>query len=152
MATVNNTLLKLGITKMRESGAIDIATETAAEAFIDDISKNTYSILGYDSFDQAASVDFTYTDTTRTATNSSAGDATLATSYQSLADCILRGILVDTSDAISLYEISTDGTNYFSVDNFNSNETLTSTTKFRVTLADSSIVYNIMIIYDKEES
>ena len=152
MTTVNKSLLNYAVSDLRAKGKIDVDTETSLETYIGNISKQTYSILGYSEFDQVTSTDWTYTDASRIATNSSGDAATLATNSQSLTNCTLKGILVDTNNAITLFEISIDGTTFFSVDQFNSNEDLSATTKFRITMANGSVVSNMMIIYDKNES
>lgn len=151
MATINKTLLKLGITELRNQGKINTALDTAADSYIDNITDENYAVLGYDIFDQATSTDWTYDDGARTATYSGGGSVTLQTSSSDYSNCKLKAIIVDSNALVTQYEVSTDGTNFFVVDFFESNETLSSTTKFRVTSGDA-VIRNIAIVYEKLES
>ena len=151
MATINKTLLKLGITELRNQGKIDTALDTAADSYIDNITDENYTVLGYDSIDQANSSDFSFDDGARTATYSGGGSATLQTNSLSYVNCKLKAIIIDSNALVTQYEISTDGTNFFTVDFFESNETLSATTKIKITSGDA-VIRNIAIVYEKLET
>lgn len=151
MATVLNSLLKWAVSDLRQNGKIDTTTETSLENYIDDINNENYDVLGYSEFDQTNSTDWTFDDVARTATYSSGGDVTIQTNSTDYSNCKLKAIIVDTNAAVVSYQISTDGTNFFAVDYFESNETLSSTTIFQITSSDA-VIRNIAIVYEKLES
>jgi len=149
--SINKELLKLGIYELRQSGKINTDLDTAADSYIDDITDDNYDVLGYSSFDQDNSTDWTFDDTARTATNSSGGVVSLQTSSQDYSNCKLKAIIVDSNALVSSFEISTDGTNFFTVDFFETNELLSSTTIFKINSNDA-IIRNIAVVVEKLES
>ena len=131
-------LLKNAITDMRKDGKIDTTVETSVSTFIDDITLTDFLEVEYSSFDQTNSVNITFDDTARTA--QTAVGSELITLALGLNDIKVKGLKLKAANEDVSWLLSKDGTNFFSVNSYSLDESISSSEDLFVKITTDEII------------
>lgn len=141
--------LKNAIYYLQRDGHISLDFKESLDDYVDSINDNKYSKIDYSQFDQGSSSDYTFDDEARTATNSTGGTANLLTNTLNIGNAIVKSFKVEATTEDVTIQITKDGTNYYDVDSYNCNETITTTDTFKVRIkSPDNVIKSFMIIYD----
>jgi hypothetical protein len=133
-------------------GHISLALKNEIDDYIDSLSDDHYVVIPYSSFDQGASTDWVFSDSARTATNSSGVSKTLITStITTLSNVKIKGVLLKATDKDVTIQISKDGgSTFYNIDSYDCDEEVTSsdTLVFAIVSGDN-VINEFKVIYDQ---
>ena len=151
--SVRKQILKNCVYDQKIRGFITDTTKTQLDTYIDSLSDNCFYEVQYSEFNQTASVNSVFSDSTRQVTYSGAGTDELITNTISLSNVHIKGIQIKATDMNEVIQISKDGTNYFTVGAQDICEYIASTDTFKIKVLvnGSNTIKGINVIYEKND-
>jgi hypothetical protein len=145
--SVEKQLLKDGIEELNNRGYISAETQTDMNTYIDNLSEYNVYEVNYSGFNETGSTNITFDLVSRTALVEDTDGSVLISKVINLTNIRIKALKIKSDKEDVLWFISTDGTNYYSVDSFNIDELVTSTFYVKVTTDVVSSIKGLMIIY-----
>lgn len=146
MAQSYNDLLKYGIERLFNNNLITDNMKTNADSYIDSVTDENYSIIGYINFDKTNSLNFTFNDSGREAETSST-PAELVTNSINLSNIEIKALKVDADDEDVTYQFSTDGTTWYDLASNGLSEEISGAFYLKIKCSVTNKIRKIYILY-----